>query len=456
MKKAFDDSKGRYRVSYQDKGAQRRNFFRTEAEADEFITSRKEDVREFGIHWQTWTPRERAEVFLETERLRKAGWTLRAAVDFVLKHGIEPPSVMLEVVARDFLNAKQAAGCRPRYLSRLRASIGRFLIGRRDKPISQITPGEIREYITRNGWGPRTARGYLCDVQTLFSFAVRNRFCRDNTAEAVDKPRLEDRPPGILSVTQSAALVKSCRAVEPSLLATIILCLFAGIRPEESRRLEWLNIGPDFIEVPAIKSKTRRRRLIPLTPQLRAWLDVAREIGSELPTRNHATKFNRVRRIARLFDDWSHDAMRHSFASYHMASHRNENETALVMGNSPQMIFSHYRELVRPDDAARFFNIMPDDPGTEENLSEVSGPGSPLPARAAANRGNRTVTKNALATIFQNGARCLPRGEVMRALCDVHGLAQSTAFSAISKDGRFKDHLREKEGVLSWIPFPEK
>jgi integrase len=457
MRKTFDHSKGRFRVSYQDQGEQRRKFFRDETEADEFLKSRKEDVREFGIHWHnTWTPRERAEIFLETERLRKAGWTLRAAADFVLSHGTNPPAVPLETVARDFLNAKQSAGCRPRYLARLRASVGRFLTGRRDKPVSEITPAEIREYISRNGWGPRTARGYLCDVQTLFSFAVRNRYCRDNVAVAVDKPRLEDKPPGILTVTQCAALVQTCQRAEPSLLATIILCLFAGVRPEEARRLAWENIGPDFLEVTGAKSKTRRRRLVPLTPQLRAWLDLARELGSELPAANVPAKFNRVRRLAKLFSGWPHDAMRHSFASYHLAKHRNENETAMVLGNSPQMIFSHYREVVRPDAAEKFFAIMPGDAASLEAVPALNGNAVTPANRAGENRGSRTATKVALATVFQNGARVLLRGEVIRELCDVHGLSPSTAYAALSPQGRFREHLREADGGLSWNPFPEK
>jgi hypothetical protein len=45
-----------------------------------------------------------------------------------------------------------------RYLKTLRASINRFLIGRRDKLISQITPAEIQEYISGNGWVPSTMR----------------------------------------------------------------------------------------------------------------------------------------------------------------------------------------------------------------------------------------------------------------------------------------------------------
>jgi hypothetical protein len=216
MQKTFDHSKDRYRVSFQDQGRQRRKFFRTEAEAYDFLKSRKEDVRAFGIHRQTWTPRERAEILLEMERLRQMGWTLRAAVNFIEKHGKEPPAVRLEIVSRDFLNAKQAAACSPRYLARLRASIARFLAGRRDKPIAEVTPAEIREYISRNGWAPRTARGYLYDAQTLFAFAVRNRYCRENTAEAVDKPRLEDRPPGILAARCDAAFVRQLPLGEAS------------------------------------------------------------------------------------------------------------------------------------------------------------------------------------------------------------------------------------------------
>jgi len=76
--------------------------------------------------------------------------------------------------------------------------------------------------------------------------------------------------------------------------------------------------------------------------------------------------------------------------------------------------------------------------------------------RAAANRGNRAITKNALGAIFQQGTRTLPRAEVIRELCDVHGLSPSTAFAAISPQGRFREHLREADGVLSWNPIPEK
>ena len=250
-------------------------------------------------------------------------------------------------------------------------------------------------------------------------------------------------------------LVKTCQRAEPSLLATIVLCLFAGVRPEEARRLEWVNIGPDFLEVPGAKSKTRRRRLIPLTPQLRAWLDVARGLEGELPARNIPSKFNRVRRLGSLFTDWPHDAMRHSFASYHLAQHRNENETALLLGNPSQMIFAHYREVVRPDDAEKFFAILPGATASLEAAPAPDGNAVAVAKRNGENRGSRTTTKAALSAVLQIGARPLPRGEVIRELCDVHGLSPSTAYAALSPQGRFREHLREADGVLVWNSFPE-
>jgi hypothetical protein len=59
------------------------------------------------------------------------------------------------------------------------------------------------------------------------------------------------------------------------------------------------------------------------------------------------------------------NVLRHTFGSYHYAQHRNENLTAAEMGNSPAVIFRHYRALVKPESAGVFWNILPD---TAENV----------------------------------------------------------------------------------------
>lgn len=56
---------------------------------------------------------------------------------------------------------------------------------------------------------------------------------------------------------------------------------------------------------------------------------------------------------------WKHNALRHSFISYRVADIQNVAQVALEAGNSPQMIFKHYRELVRPAAAKEWFAIKP-------------------------------------------------------------------------------------------------
>ena len=56
---------------------------------------------------------------------------------------------------------------------------------------------------------------------------------------------------------------------------------------------------------------------------------------------------------------WKHNALRHSFISYRLAAVQNTAQVALEAGNSPQMIFQHYRELVRPADAEKWFAVTP-------------------------------------------------------------------------------------------------
>ena len=56
---------------------------------------------------------------------------------------------------------------------------------------------------------------------------------------------------------------------------------------------------------------------------------------------------------------WKHNALRHSFISYRVAKNKNVNEVAMEAGNSPDMIFKHYRELVTEKDADAWFGVTP-------------------------------------------------------------------------------------------------
>jgi hypothetical protein len=56
---------------------------------------------------------------------------------------------------------------------------------------------------------------------------------------------------------------------------------------------------------------------------------------------------------------WKANALRHSFITYRLAQIKDVAATALEAGNSPTMIFRHYRELATEEEAAEWFSILP-------------------------------------------------------------------------------------------------
>jgi integrase len=134
----------------------------------------------------------------------------------------------------------------------------------------------------------------------------------------VDLPRTDENPPGIISAAQATGLLDPCWDTEPDILPVLVLSLFSGVRRSEAEKVAGAEIGAEFIEIKAEKAKIRRRRLIPISTQLRAWLECACETGGKLPAINYADKFKRTLEKAALRAEWPQNALRHSFASYPM------------------------------------------------------------------------------------------------------------------------------------------
>ncbi len=63
-----------------------------------------------------------------------------------------------------------------------------------------------------------------------------------------------------------------------------------------------------------------------------------------------------------IVEEWPHNALRHSFGSYFFAQKKNENLTAVEMGNSPAMVFKHYRAVVKEKEVAAYWAIKPNQP----------------------------------------------------------------------------------------------
>jgi len=149
--------------------------------------------------------------------------------------------------------------------------------------------------------------------------------------------------------------------------------LFAGLRTGELAALDWQDVHltgkQQFIEVAARKAKTRQRRIVSISANLSSWLTpVARIAGPVNPSR-YRERHERLQALVNL-TTWPRNILRHSFGSYHLALHKNETLTAAEMGNSPAVIFQHYRALVIPEAAEKFWKLLPVNDGDADKVVE--------------------------------------------------------------------------------------
>jgi len=252
----------------------------------------------------------------------------------------------------DFLVYKARLGRSDRYLRQLRVSLASFAAGRVRGPLARVTMADLEAWLANSGWAPRTQRGYLADVGTLYRWAMRRGYCEANPADGIELATATDRVPCLMAPADVGRLLRFAAAESPDVCRWLAVAFFAGVRSAELHRLREEDVGAEFVTVPAAKSKTRARRLVTIQPALAAWLALPGTLRPMSP--------NTIKAVVRRSGvAWGHNIARHSFVSYHLAEFGNAGRTALEAGHSEAMLFRHYRALVTPAAAAEFWGIRP-------------------------------------------------------------------------------------------------
>ena len=125
----------------------------------------------------------------------------------------------------------------------------------------------------------------------------------------------------------------------------------------EIKRLEWkaVDLERKIITLRADQAKTASRRIVPISDGLAAWLRPLPQEGKVVPER--APDLTKL--AEKLAMEWPRNALRHSYISYRLAIVKDAARVALEAGNSPDIIFKHYRELVTEEDSQEWFSIVP-------------------------------------------------------------------------------------------------
>ena len=210
-----------------------------------------------------------------------------------------------------------------------------------------------------------TRRNNLKTMRAFIAHAVRQRWLAKDWNEdmaAIAMPGNDHGPIHVFTPNEMARLLVAAQEVAPELLPYLAVGGFAGLRAAEMDRLDWAHV--DFeqghVEVPAKAAKVKgRRRLVPMTDNLRAWLaPVAKEKGKLTPPPTSLQQM--FRKVTRKADvSWKKNALRHSFISYRCAVTKNVAQVAYEAGNSPAIIHTHYLNCRPEREALAWFAVVP-------------------------------------------------------------------------------------------------
>ena len=141
----------------------------------------------------------------------------------------------------------------------------------------------------------------------------------------------------------------------------VALGAFTGARRSEILRLHWSHIWriKGQLELEAHRTKTCQRRLVPIQPNLKAWLAPWKNSTGPIWTDSDSAFHHALEMLMKATDLKGRNLLRHSYASYRLAQIEDAPKVALELGHSVQKLFSNYRSLVTQDEATLWFGIMP-------------------------------------------------------------------------------------------------
>ena len=238
--------------------------------------------------------------------------------------------------------------------------------------VREFSESDFEQFFASKDYSPNL----LSKTKTLLNYAVKKGYIPENPIKlAPPKKKLVN--PHVFSDGDWTSFVTTAikshdyefsKGYKVGLLPYVVLGLWCGLRPTaELQRLDWLDIHleddkPSVYVHPEWKVKHSR------------WVDIPKcavEILKNCKDRKGpiVTKENFRRRLdwlkmeAGVKASWSHDIMRHTFASMHYGHYGDKNAIANQLGHVSQGVLDHYINNGKRmrERAKLFFNFNPND-----------------------------------------------------------------------------------------------
>jgi integrase len=363
-------------------GERIRAWFPTKEKAQAEATERNTKMRRLGEESVTVDNSLIAMAREGSDLLKPFGKNLRDAVIFYLGHlnrlsSSVPFSALATQVRSEFKRRKQANEVSDRHAESLKETLKKLEARFGSQLVSEIQTNDMREWLTTMPLATTTRNKHRGYASQIFNLAIEYGYATVNPVAKIksfnERSTEENGEIAILSADETARLFASA---DKSVIPFLTLSFFCGIRRATLERLDWSDVKFDEkrVIVPAYKGKKQKRYPVELSENALAWLRPhVRESGSLLvPSRSinrFSTEMGRpsvtgTRRLickaAQLAGvNLPDNAGRHTFISMHVAHFENVAKTAKEANNSPRIIETNYLHIVRKEDAAKYWSIVP-------------------------------------------------------------------------------------------------
>lgn len=241
--------------------------------------------------------------------------------------------------------------------------------------LDEPTAGQLEQAVLTLGLSAKTRNEYKITLGNLYTWAgkqnppmVPKGF---NPGKEMERCKVKHGDVEFLSVTELKKILVKLPTKRPDLLPLVVLVCFAGLRPSEATRIEWSDIGNDYIRLPGRKSKTGHSRQIPIQENLKLWLALWRKPSGFVCADVNLEHINiAIRRACGV--RLSHDAMRHGYGTHRQRIVNSVGCVAEEMGHSMAICRRHYlNAFITEPEAKEWFSLIPANEANIITLAEV-------------------------------------------------------------------------------------
>lgn len=230
----------------------------------------------------------------------------------------------------------------------------------RTKTGMKTLPGPGKKATGRNR---NNYRGVFCN---LFSFAQRLGYLPRNIETEADHLREAPDRDANVEIYQPGEMQAILDGLPDKWIPFAAIGAFAGCRGAEIHRLDWKDIDLEerHITVESSKSKTGKRRVVPISDTLYAYLaPYAQKTGWVCPHYSHDSTLSQE-----FANAWENagikvkkviNGFRHSYASYRIEEVKSLPQVAWEMNTSERKLRDNYLELVSAKKLIAWKNIAP-------------------------------------------------------------------------------------------------